>query len=250
MAALLVAGAAFTACSSSENDIENGQPEAKQYTLTIEADKGGFVAPAGTRATANYNSTEGELKFNWDYNDLVKTSYKQDEIVYDFYDLRAQSSGESTILSSGTNYESLLKGTELTLKYGKDLDLSGTDQSGTLEGTNGIVDCYTAEAKVKVTSEYYASNIRTSKAVFVAKYAVVKFNLPHAVSNLRVNVNGENYKAAMASSTSEVWMLIPGFENQTVTLYEGTDSDSINTEIKQKTGVTMKNGEFWEITVE
>ena len=48
LAALLMAGAAFAACSSSDDEILNEQPvnptEPKTYTMTIQATKGGDAA--------------------------------------------------------------------------------------------------------------------------------------------------------------------------------------------------------------
>lgn len=70
LAALLVAGAAFTACSSSdsENIIEQPEnPSAKTYTLTVQA------TLEGTQASTRGIKDEGEngLKVTWDGNETI-----------------------------------------------------------------------------------------------------------------------------------------------------------------------------------
>lgn len=251
MAALLVAGAAFTACSSSENDIENGQPEqpeAKKYTLTVEAGKGEYVAPAGTRATLDF--VGDDLQASWEqYEDMVKAYVDNGNGgLVEVAELHAQYPGTSTILS-GYAYESPSVGTPIILKYNEHKAFNGMEQDGTLDW---IAANYKAEATVNVTG-YNGANIRTSKARFVAQHAVVKFMLKDGKGNpikdpgiFSVTVKDDliYYVTGTGHFDDGVfYMAIPGFTGDALLRC------AENKYTKTVEGTSLVNGQYYEITV-
>lgn len=249
MAALLVAGAAFTACSSSDNDIENGQieqPEAKKYTLTVEAEKGEYVAPSATRATLSLDA-QNNLQANWENN-----NYKRDEVdVYHGNNyvgtLYAQSNGSaSTLLTGSIDYNGYTpdEGDELTLKFNELVDISGT-QGYTLKDLEPL---YSAKATVKITS-INGSDIKTNRALFVAQHAIVRLNLSDEVYTLTMTANGKTYETGTISPTREVWFAIYGFDTQKVTITASGYANNGTNYSYTNPDVTVKNGDFYDIDV-
>lgn len=251
MAALLVAGAAFTACSSSENDIENGQPEqpaAKKYTLIVQAEKSDYVAPAATRTylDLDYNN---KLQAYWEQNEVVKV-YGEYEGAYGS-DLYAQSGGSTTTRFTGTISSNYKVGDELTLKFKENmvLECEGSASQGWGD-LNDLEDFYKAEAKVKITEvDGYNGIIKTEGARFVAQQALVRFNLNVSVKYLKVEVNGKTYKTVddILTAKNQIWLAIPGFKNKDVVITaKGSDNNNYT---YTKEGFTMNNGEYWDINV-
>ena len=70
LAALLMAGAAFTACSSDDNTIDEQpvNPAKQTYTLTVKASKGGNATTRALTLTGEGNKT---LKAYWDGTETV-----------------------------------------------------------------------------------------------------------------------------------------------------------------------------------
>lgn len=242
MAALLITGAVFTACSSSENDIENGQPEAKKYTLTVEAGKGEYVAPSATRSTYGILK-DGNLQAYWESDDVVEV-YHGDTPVGTLY---AQTSdGVSTMLSGTISYTPSVND-ELTLKYHNNV-IPGI-QSGTLEDLD---EYYSAEAKVNITS-INGSKIRASKAFFVAQCAIVRLNLLNAnVDYLSMTVDPHGSKKVYETDTdfsvtshNNVVFAVYGFDSQSVEIKASYLDDNYFYE----TNATVKNGDFYDIDI-
>ena len=246
LAALLMAGVAFTACSN-DNDIADEQQNVNttgKYTLTIKAGKGDV-----TRALA----VDGDdIKATWTKGDVVK--------VYDEYEneigtLYAQSDGTETMLTGEFVYPySYLQpyvGKELTLMYGSP---NYTSQKGTLPWI--AANCDYATAKVTVAGIDDETIVPDESTVtFVNQQAIVKFVLDGIDGSTRFfNVSiyegddeyPESEYSVNLNGSYEIYVALPGFSNKKVVLWANDDAWSYTYE---KIGVTLVNGEFYTIAV-
>ena len=134
MAALLMAGVAFTSCSSDDDAIaepqqsENAGP--KTYTLTIVAGKGGDAAGVGGTRALKIDDVSGELTPYWKQGEKVTVRNITKNADLD---------GELTVQEEDNNYLTQLSGTlsgtianndVLMLKF---KSASYTSQDGTLD---------------------------------------------------------------------------------------------------------------------
>ena len=243
LAALLIAGAAFTACSSDDNYIANEQPvnpAQKTYTLTILASKDA----AATRSLSLDGST---LNATWTVGEKV-TVYNVTKSAELSGTLTAQGSGASTMLS-GTLIGTIEVSDELTLKF---LSPSYSTQDGTLTGSATSIDkvCDYAEATVTV-ARVSDGNITTNEdADFQNKQAIVKFMLTYndapstsfKTSQLIVVADGNTYTITPEQSTNILYLAIPGINKKSIRLYS-------NGRTYTKTDVSFKNGQYYAITV-
>ena len=246
-AALLIAVAAFAACSSDDNlTPDEQQPaEAKTYTLTVQATKDGENAAvkAATRALSLDGNT---LNATWAEGEAV-TVYNETKKAALTGSLTAQSSGSSTTLK-GTLTGTIENGDELTLKF---LSPSYSTQDGTLEYIAS--HCDYAEATVTV-SDASTPSVTTTAASFTNQQAIVKFTLknkadgttPVRVTSLSVNADGSTYTVTPAYVRDALYVAIPAISSKTVTL---TASDGISSYSYEKSGITFENGKYYSINV-
>ena len=238
MAVLLMASATvFTACSSDAN-ITGEQPAnpTGKYTMTINASKGG---DATTRAL----SLDGKaLNATWAEGDKVKVYNSSNAEIGE---LTAETSGASTKLK-GDLSTLPTDGETLTLKF---LSPSYASQNGTIEHIAANCDYATAT----VTATVSGSAVTATDANFENKQAIVKFSLTDkkttsaiSATQLVVNDGTTDYTITPASATSEIYVALPGFSGQTVTL---TATAGGNTYFYEKTGVSFTNGQYYEIGV-
>lgn len=242
MAALLMASAAvFTSCSSDDSiaDEQPAAPSQPTYTMTIEASKGG---PATNRALSLDGKT---LNATWAAGEQVTVYNVTKSAALDGY-LEAQSTGASTTLK-GSLTGTVEAGDELRLSF---LSPSYSAQDGTLAYIAS--NCDYAVATVNVAS-VDGGNIMTNAANFENKQAIVKFSLTDktttsaiSATQLVVNDGTTDYTITPASATSEIYVALPGFSGQTVTL---TATAGGNTYSYEKTGVSFTNGQYYEIGV-
>lgn len=159
LAALLVAGAAITACTSDDFADEGLAPQqGKTYTLSVNATKG-----ADTRTLIDEGTT---LSATWNTTDVVlvyKGENKVGELTPDAATATAKLTGEVTDVDVDDN---------LILKIGTP-DKYAT-QKGTLEDIDA--NCNYSEATVTVT-EIVGNAVNTSNATFENKQAIVKIAL-------------------------------------------------------------------------
>ena len=185
LAALLMAGAAFAACSSSSDEIiEPVTPEspttAKTYTLTIKASKG---SDAATRAlTPGYDSelNKNTVDATWAEGEQV-TVYNETEGAALEGSLVAQSTGASTTLS-GTLTGTINPNDILTLKF-------CSPNYGSQDGTLGYIaaNCDYATASVTVSSVASGNITTTGDADFTNKQAIVKFTFKDKASDATIS---------------------------------------------------------------
>ena len=244
LAALLIASATFAACSSDDNIIDQqpAQPAGPQvYTMTVEATKG----DDGTRALADGGN---KLTSTWTAGDEVEV-WTSNGTTTKYGTLTAQSDGASTTLT-GTLTTKPSDGETLTLKY---LSPSYSSQDGTLTGNETSIDKVCDYATATVTATVDGDNVTTTDATFENQQAVVKFTLKNkandselSATKLFVTANGTIYTVTPSSAASEIYVAIPGFSAQTVTL---TATVGEGTYTYEKANVTFTNGRYYAITV-
>jgi len=245
LAALLIASATLTACSSDddESSVVSGSPADKPATVTMTVS----ASKATTRALAL--ALDGStLNATWTAGDKVEV-WTSDGTTTKYGELTAQSSGANTTLQ-GTLTTRPSNSQVLLLKY---LSPAYATQDGTLTGSVNSIDkvCDYATATVTATVDGY--NVTATTASFVNQQAVVKFTLKNKANDkalsataLTVSDGTNSYTVTPASATSELYVAIPGFSEQTVTL---TATVGSATYTYVKAGVTFANGQYYAITV-
>jgi hypothetical protein len=249
LAALLMAGAAFTACSNDNDVADEKQQTVKEgtYTLTIQAGKN------ITRALAVGDSNSDGI------NDIIATwattenVYVQKGSTWAEGSLQPQEAGTSTMLKGTLSGISIAANDELTLQFPKSGAISYAGQVGTLADIAANFDY--ATATVEVASVSATGNIipKAAMTTFTNLQAIVKFTLIDKATDAAISAtqlvvsDGTNtYTVTPASATSEIYVALPGFSGQTVTL---TATAGGNTYSYEKTGVSFTNGQYYEIGV-
>ncbi len=248
LAALLVAGAAFTACSNDDNAVSEQPVNAAQetYTLTVKATKGSYAA---TRALALDGST---INATWGSGEKVDVYNDSDEKI-----------GELTPKTTGSasaDLTGIITGTlpslddELTLKF---LSASYTSQTGTLDyiGAN----CDYATASVAVFSLY--GGITTSTARFTNQQAIIKFTLKDKATSAAINPSALTITDGTSTVTLSdipdatyttngdgvLYVAFPAAgESKTITLNTTVGSDTYT---YTESGATFTNGNYYAINV-
>lgn len=184
-AALLMAGAAFTACSSDDN-ITGEQPAnpTGKYTMTVEASKGG-------EATNRALSLDGKtLNATWAAGEKVAVYNVTKSAALGGY-LEAQSAGASTTLK-GSLTGTVEAGDKLTLSF---LNPIYSGQDGTLAYIAS--NCDYAKATVTVASVDGGNITTAAAAAFANQQAIVKFRLQDTEGN---DLNASSLTIAAASN--------------------------------------------------
>ena len=233
-----------TACTKEDSLLDSFAVEKEQpvsnntYTMTVNASKGEDVAT--TRALSLDGTT---LNSTWAVNEEV-TVYNVTKGADLGGTLKAQSAGASTTLS-GTLTGTIEKNDVLTLKFHSP---SYASQDGTLEYI--AANCDYATASVTVSS-VDGGNVTTDAAHFVNQQAIVKFTLKDkaddgatslSVSKLVVTVGANSYTITPASANNELFVAIPGFSGQSITLNAIVGSKVYT---YTKPGVTFTNSQYY-----
>lgn len=172
LAALLIAGAAFTACSSDDNDITNEQPVnpiQQTYNMTVTASKGD---DATTRALTLDGSA---LNASWAVGEQVTVYNVTKGAALGGY-LEAKTAGTNTTLK-GSLTGTIEDSDELTLTFCSN-NLNGQD--GTLDYIATNCDYATATVTAQVSGSEITS---TAAASFTNQNAIVKFTLKDKDTN-------------------------------------------------------------------
>jgi hypothetical protein len=190
MAALLMAGAAFAACSSSDDIIENQQPAntGKQaYTLTVSASKGGST----TRALTNNN---GAIEASWETTDVIHVTQADGTEIGT---LSPTSINGLTATFTGTisGDAQIAESDVLTLTYHPVADFA--TQNGTLSGSENSAENYDMAVATLTISAITGNTITVSEsqANFINQTAVVvlspynpSWSEYHSLNSLTVSV--------------------------------------------------------------
>ena len=246
-AALLIASATFTACSSDDNIIDEQpvQPSQQVYTMAIEASKGDA---ATTRALALDGKT---LNATWATSENV---YVQKGDTWADGSLQPQTDGATATLKGELSGIDIEANDNLTLQFPRSGALDYTGQVGTLADIAAKYDYATATVTVDGISATGNIIPKEATTTFQNQQAIVKFTLKDkdnsgaaiSATALTVSDGTNTYTVTPASATSEIYVAIPGFSGQTVTLTATVGDDTYTYE---KTGVTFANGQYYEITV-
>lgn len=257
-AALLIAGAAFAACSGDDDSLTptpspNGEGNGQQvYTMTVQASKGG----EGTRALTLTGST---LSATWAQGEEVTVyNVTTDEELTD--KLTAQGSGSSTTLKGSlSSTKGIHNGDQLMLKFCSD---TYSGQDGTLEYI--AANCDYAEAEVTVSTISNGNiTISESHADFQNQQAIVKFTLkqsdgsalPSNPTALTVDygtgaVSLTGIPADTYSNENNgngvLYVAIPGLDSKYLNLKATVGS---STYIYSKPDVTFANSQYYTIGV-
>ena len=253
---MLIAGAIFAACSSDDNlTPDEQQPaEAKTYTLTVQATKGG--ENAAVKAATRALSLDGKmLNATWAEGEAV-TVYNVTRSAALGGTLTAQSSGASTTLK-GTLTGTIVNGDELKLKF---LSPSYSTQDGTLEYIAS--HCDYAEATVTV-SDASTPSVTTTDASFENRQAIIKFTLkksdgsalPCNPEALRVSdgtnaivmtgIPGSTYSNGN-NGDGVLYVAMPGFSDKTV-IIDAYCNEKLYT--YTRANVSFANSSYYAITV-
>ncbi|MBQ6751058.1 MAG: hypothetical protein IJR02_09905 [Bacteroidaceae bacterium] len=247
LGALLLAGATFSACSndSNEADLQPVSPVASQvYKMTLEATKGSDNAT--TRALSDPG--DGTITATWATTEKVYVK-KGTEWVEGY--LQPETDGATAELSGEFTGTTFTAGDQITLQFPKNGDISYDGQTGTLADIAANFDYATATATI--ASVDADNRISVSDHVsFVSQQAIVKFTLkkgatPITANSLVVTVGSNSYNVTPASATSELYVALPGFSSQSISLKAFGSDDKIYE--YSKSGVTFENGKYYTVSV-
>ncbi len=253
LAALLVAGTAFTACSSDDNiaDEQPVNPAQQTYTMTVNATKGGNTT---TRALSLDGNT---LNATWATTENV---YVQKSGTWATGSLQPQTDGASATLKGTLSGVSIGADDALTLQFPKSGDISYSGQLGTLANIAANFDY--ATAGVEVASVSASGNITPkADATFTNQQAIIKFTLKDKATSAAINpsaltITDGTTTVSLTSIPSDTYttngdgVLYVAFpaagESKTITLTATVDGDTYTYE---KSGVTFSNGSYYAINV-
>ncbi len=278
LAALLMAGAAMTACSNNDENIleEVSQPDQpKVYTMTVEATKG----DNGTRGLVLVlDGDKKTLNAKWDPGEKVIVM-KWDDTVDEWKEI-----GELTAVASETESTTLTGTlTEAPEENKTKLFLHGTsvsydNQEGTLPYIAENCDFATAMIKNIVTDET-TNNITVSGIELISQQAIVQFHLQDKgghdlnVTKLKIEDGEGNMCKELNASTGNLQDLghvngsveinySAGTEPMFVALSNVVQSsklkftatvpsggDNAYTYTYEKTNVALEAGKYYDITV-
>ena len=271
LAALLMAGAAFAACSGDDNIVKEqpANPAQHTYTMTIEATKGGDAAT--TRALALDGKT---LNATWQTTDEVAVyNYTQQAALGDH--LSPQSDGASATLT-GSLTGSVAKDDVVYLLW-PSVDADYTGQDGTLATIAKRYDYTKGVAKVTSvdgTTIGAEDSSYGGPVLFTNSQAIVKFTLIDKATGSPINATQLTIDAKVGVESrliqsltypdtytlgtitinrttptgNVVYAALP-FSSQASFTFDLTATDGKYTYTYEKAGVTMLNGRYYEITV-
>ena len=234
----------FSGCKKENNDPQE-PAKVQTYQMSIQASKGTDSQANGPRRVLSLDGNT--LNAAWQAGEQVSVYNETKGALMEGY-LVAEESGASTRLS-GELTGSIAAGDMLTLKY---LSPDYATQLGTIEYISANCDYAVAE-NVEVISISGGTIYTVGEAAFENRQAVVKFTLLNkaddaalsGTTQLVVKVGEATYTVTPASATSEMYVALPGFAGQTVTLTATVGSD---TYAYEKTGATFENGKFYPVT--
>lgn len=276
LAALLMVGAAFTACSNSDNDsIIVPTDNVKTYNFTIQASN--IDLQPSTRVAINFDynpSAENPLTIKWAGGETIQVYNKVGTNVGTLT-AAASADGSSATLSGTLSGAYITEGNKLTLKI-EPTDFNIQDGS---YGTLGKQK-FKAEATVTIANVEGTDVTATGTAVFENKQAIVLFYLYDYTSHwfvqptkpdvgdykMTVTVydsdpsDGVVYRINCDKATvSTLFVTMDGFTGKKLNLqvfkglnptsFEDSNPPAYEYEIFTQENVTFENGNFYPIEV-
>ena len=266
MAALLMASAAFTACST-DDDLITEQPQEqtpKTYTITVQATK-------DLDTTRGLELSGNELNSVWEVGEKVKVvqSNASDEPTC-IGELTAQTAGKYTTLT-GTVDGTFDPSKELTFYlHDTTFDFSGQDGTlATLGQSHTYGYCQKTTSEISVSGSTVTIN---GGLTFANAQSIVRFNLVDKATGDPINATSLTvYDAsgkliqkadqldpsssglvrgdvaiALTSASNTVFASLSGINSSNLTLYA---SDGKNLYTYTKSGVTFTNGNYYQVQV-
>jgi hypothetical protein len=246
-AALLVTGAAFTACSGSDSENIIEQPETsavKTYKVSIEASQD------GTQASTRAITDDGDhLRATWDVNDKVYVFGTPEDIDDNNNNkigiLTPDQTGDSYAYLNGnlTTVDNLEPNTQLTLKYRERPYY--INQEGTLDFINS--HNYALATVVINSINKQDKTMRTTRANFKSQQAAIKLTLASGanIEDVDIYKNGDKLCSAKQDPAKQYYLLIPSISEDDVLRFEFNHA----TIVKTKKGIKLENGKFYTINV-
>lgn len=254
LAALLMAGAAFTACSSDDNTIDEQpvNPAKQTYTLTVKASKGGDATTRALTLTGEGNKT---LKAYWDGTETV--TVKEGDTPLGTLTVTPDATDNTQATLSG-ELDAAPSGTALTLELFSD---AYNSQDGTLDYIAS--HCDYATATTTVTYDAVNKTVTGTDADFTNQQAIIKFMLkdkgnsdasisPSALTvtdgTSTVNLTGIPTATYTTNGDGVLYVAFPAAGSaKTITLTATVGDDTYTYETA--TTKTFTNGQYYDITV-
>ena len=254
LAALVIASATIAACSNENGIFDNqpAQPAGKQvYTLAVDASKGDDAA--ATRALAPDGNT---LSATWATNENI---YVKKGSAWATGSLKPDANGATATLKGSLTGIDFGAGDNLTLQFPKSGDITYDGQKGTLADIAANFDWATATIEVESVSATGNINPKAATTTFENQQAIVKFTLLNAdgsalpgnptelsVSDDTNTTTLTNIPDATYTTNGVLYVALPGFSNQTVTL---TATVGNKTYTYEKANASFTNGKYYAVTV-
>ena len=258
LAALLMAGAAFTACSSSDDSIIDEQPvnpANKTYKLTLNAAKGDGTT---TRALSLSDKT---LTASWATTEHV---YVKKESTWATGSLQPEANGTTATLKGSLTGISIEADDNLTLQFPKSGDITYAGQQGTIADIQANFDWATANVEVESVSASGNIKPKAATTTFTNQQAIIKFTLKDkandaAISPSALTVTDGTSTVELTSIPAATYTANGGDNNvlyvafpaagsaKTITLTATVGDDTYTYETA--TAKTFVNGQYYEITV-
>ena len=254
LAALVIASATIAACSS-ENGIFDNQPAqsaGKQvYTLAVDASKGDDAA--ATRALVLDGNT---LSATWATTENI---YVKKGSTWATGSLKPDANGATATLKGSLTGIDFGAGDNLTLQFPKSGDITYAGQKGTLADIAANFDWATATVEVESVSATGNINPKAVTTTFENQQAIVKFTLLNADGSAlpsnptELSVSDDTNTTTLTSipdatytTNGVLYVALPGFSNQTVTL---TATVGNKTYTYEKANASFTNGKYYAVTV-
>lgn len=238
MGLLLMAGMAFTACSS--DDIEeqaNSQQGNKTWTATMDVAKG-----LDTR-TLTLDGTS--LNVGWSASEKVYVYNNSNELVGTLSPISnsSESSVSMTGIIEGNSWSS---GDVLKLRFPRE-EVDYTGQDGQLSTIAAKYDYATGTTTPTTVSSNHIQLMTTN---LTSQQAIVKFTFPWAVKMMSVYADGgvmsEPIIVVPTSATTTLYVAVPiataAKANYVITAVKASDNKEY---IKKKINITMQNGKYY-----
>ena len=205
LAAVLIADMALVSCN------KESLPVTGTFTMTVNSAR-------GYNATKALSVDGTTLTASWVQGDSVKV-YNETRLTDLEGSLVAQSDGSSIVFAGPLSGE-IAVGDILILKY-LNPDYSGQD--GTLEYI--AANCDYALATVTVASVANGKISTSGDADFENQQAIAKFTMGNregtemlSASQILVSVGDDSYTVTPTSATREIYLALPGFSGQDITI--------------------------------
>lgn len=237
---------AFFGCNNGNEPDQKAKSQT--YHVTIQAGKGESHQKIGPRRALGMGSTDEAPTAYWAAGEKVTVRNLTKNADLTGY-LEAQSPGVQTTISG--DLEGVINaGDALELKF---LSPNYSEQLGTLEYI--AANCDYAVDTIHVASVTWGNiTFEEDTASFENQQAIVKITMkdqsnddPLIADRLVVEANSETYTINPATPTNELFVALPGFSNEKITLTATVGSDTYTT--TSSSGKTLVNGKYYTLNI-